>query len=70
MKDSTCSWIHSKKDSLDQRQTLMMMMTDVPEMNIAVAPPDQIECNPLSYFLKPKTFSTINTTIACSFYQT
>ena len=54
VKDSTCSWIYSRKASLDQRPTIIMMMTDVPERKIVISPPDWIEYNLISSFLKPK----------------
>jgi hypothetical protein len=41
----------------------MMMTTDVPDKNMAIAPPDRIECNPISSFVNPKISSPMRSTI-------
>ena len=59
VKYSTCSRIYSRNASLDQRPNLVMMITDVTESKTSIATPAQIEWNPISSFLKPKTSSPI-----------
>ena len=54
VKYSTCYQIYSRKASLYQSPTLIMIMNDVPERKFSIAPPARIEFNPVSSFSKPK----------------
>ena len=68
--DSIWSRMYSRKALLDQQPTFMMIMTEVPDMNIAIAPPDLIEWRPISSLSNPSISTPIKATIARSLDRT
>ena len=70
VKLSTCSLMYSRKASLHHRPTRLMIIVEIPERNIAIAPPERIEWRPISNSVKPNTSLPINITIARSLAST
>ncbi len=56
--------MYSRKASLLQRPMHMMIIVATPDRNIAMAPPDLIECRPISPFANPGIGSLINSATA------
>ena len=70
MKDSTCSLMYSRNASLLHRPMRRRITVEIPARNMAMAPPERIECSPMSSLLKPSIDSPMSSTIARSHGRT
>jgi hypothetical protein len=62
----TCLRMYRRKTSKDQRSMSMIVKTGTHARYMAMAPPDRIECVPMSRWEKPSTSSPMRFAAACS----
>ena len=70
MKDSTFSLMYSRNASLLHRPMRRRITVEIPARNMAMAPPERIECSPMSSLLKPSIDSPMSSTVARSHGRT